>query len=211
MSRAGQGGRGGGRGKDSKEKKEKKELWSEDELDDAEAGLNMFGTLMYTEDGEATETKAFKKKSQAALAQNADKPPWQQVIPLDRLPLMNYPAYAAHTVVLGRGQDGDLRADKAMHRRCWMQMVKSGCTVPLRAGFQQVTSTLWGRRKDGRRQPLCLRGTIAPRLLQHAPKTLWMLKTFLSKPLVAKRYCVCGTLYLWRLSCTVRWLFVELE
>ena len=85
MSRAGQGGRGGGRGKDAKEKKEKKELWSEDELDDAEAGLKMFGTLMYTEEGEATETKAFKKKSQAALAQNADKPPWQQVIPLDRL------------------------------------------------------------------------------------------------------------------------------
>jgi len=111
---------------------------------------------------------------------------------------MNYPAYAyaARTVVLGRREDGELRGDMAMRRRYWMQMVKSGCMVPSRAGFQLVTSTPWGQRKDGRRQHLCLRGTIAQRLLQHAPKTLWMLKTFLSKPLVAKRYCVCGTLYL---------------
>ena len=52
--------------------------WSEDELDEAEAGLRMFGTLMYTEEGEAKETKAYKK-AQAAKAQNSDKPVWQQV------------------------------------------------------------------------------------------------------------------------------------
>ncbi len=55
-------------------------MWSEDELDEAEAGMRVFGTLMYAEDGEATETKAFKKaKAQEAAALNAAKPTWQQV------------------------------------------------------------------------------------------------------------------------------------
>ncbi len=71
--------REGGDGKESDAKK-KKDVWSEDELEEAEAGLRVFGTLMYAEEGEATETKAFKKaKAQEAAALNAAKPAWQQV------------------------------------------------------------------------------------------------------------------------------------
>ena len=65
------GGRGSGRDGSAREG------WSEDELDDAEAGVRVFGTLMYAEEGEAKETRAYKK-AQAAQAQNADKPVWQQ-------------------------------------------------------------------------------------------------------------------------------------
>jgi len=58
-----------------------KKGWSEDELDEAESGLRVFGTLMYTEEGEAKETKAYKKAqaAKAQIAQDADKPVWQQV------------------------------------------------------------------------------------------------------------------------------------
>jgi len=53
--------------------------WSDEELDAAEDGLKLFGTLMYAEEGEATETKAYKS-AQAAHAQNAGKPGWQQEV-----------------------------------------------------------------------------------------------------------------------------------
>ena len=75
MSRGGRGrsGEGGERRGDGSG------AWSEEELDAAEDGLKLFGTLMYAEEGEATETKAYKK-AQAAQAQNAGKPGWQQEV-----------------------------------------------------------------------------------------------------------------------------------
>jgi len=54
--------------------------YDSDELDDAESGLRVLGSLMYTEEGEAKEHKAFKKAQAAKAAQGADKPVWQQEV-----------------------------------------------------------------------------------------------------------------------------------
>ena len=78
------GGQVGGRGR-MRDKGDKG--WSEDELDEAEAGFRVFGTLMYEEEGEAKETKAYKKAQAAAQAQNA-KPPWEQV----QIDICSFPA-----------------------------------------------------------------------------------------------------------------------
>ena len=192
--RDGQGGyRGTGQGGGGKESdaKKKNDVWSEDELEEAEAGLRVFGTLMYAEEGEATETKAFKKaKAQEAAALNAAKPAWQQV-PMQSVVFAL--AILLHSACLSvrrtiRLYVGPNRRRRWARRRYSIARVARGCTERSREGFRPGISIQWVRRRDGRRPHLYPRGATERRLLSNVPRTLWMLKTLQRKQPGESRY-----------------------
>jgi hypothetical protein len=198
----------GGGGKESDAKK-KKDVWSEDELDEAEAGVRVFGTLMYAEDGEATETKAFKKaKAQEAAALNAAKPAWQQVRMLycvfalaillrfclqkkrdrgtDRVRKKHSACLSVHRTV--RLYVGANRRRRWARRKYSIARVARGCTERSQEGFLPGISIQWVRRRDGRLPHLYPRGATERRLLNNVPRTLWMLKTLQRKQPGESRY-----------------------
>ena len=134
----------------------------------------VFGTLMYAEEGEATETKAFKKaQAQEEAVLNETKKKHSSCLSVHR------------TVRLYVGPN---RRRRWARRKYSIARVARGCTERSQEGFLPGISIQWVRRRDGRLPHLYPRGATERRLLNNVPRTLWMLKTLQRKQPGESRY-----------------------